>query len=1088
MVKSNYENFKVEIILILFTLGVIFSFVFTNKILFGEKVKGIALSNSINIYYEKYRIFEEFLDLSRNQLNSVSKSKFFKDFLESKDENQVKDLFLSLARTSSNIMQLRYIDKNGDEIIRVDRDKIASNVYLVAKGQLQNKKNRDYFYNSINKPSKVWFSNLDLNIENQKIQRPFNPTIRAILPIKNNSSFNGIIIINYFMEDFLESLEENAIYNTVLFDKDGNTLSHYEKDKSWGFYLDEKYNLNSDYKTQIQKALKTNQYEDENVFIKKFDFSISNELFILIELKDEYLVQLSKEQFKENIVVSLIVFIFALISSIFLSKLFNNLSKTITKTGNRLKEASVLVKLSYFKYNYQTKIFTFDDNFFNLLAYKNVEKKSYYLDELKEFFDEDFLEKIKTKIKNIKNEDSFEFDNIDKNNNKHTFFTKFRVVYEKGIITELEGIFQDVSEQKRLVKSFEEAKIEAENANQAKSKFLASMSHEIRTPLNGIIGLNKLALESNPNNRIKEFLLKADISSMALLNVINDILDYSKIEANKLIFEKRSFEFDKLILNVTNLFDYQAHEKQIDLHINYDHNIPKILLGDPHRITQILNNLVGNAVKFTKTGQIEIKTTLIKKDDKSLVLECCVEDSGIGMSKLEQEKLFQSFSQVDDSTTRMYGGTGLGLTITKELVELMNGDIKVISEKGLGTTFCFTLTLEYDGKFKFDNEQLKNKKFMIIDDNEIDIRLLENILKSWGVKSYSFLNAKDALEKLKKEDDFDYILVDWIMDDIDGVDFIKQLKEERLETSPKIIMVTAFEEDNLKLKLKEEKVKVNNILRKPFTPSLIYDAIINFEETKKRNYIKNKEETQKITIDGKVLLVEDNDINQVICEEMLKRIGLKVCIANDGLEAVKMAKENNHDIILMDLHMPKMNGFDSSKAIREFDKLTPIIALTSAVMDEDKILTKEAGMQEHLSKPIDFDELVKTICLYLPDLINREKKQISETNLLLKHLDIDELLKRIGSEDLANELLEKFALTYKDFGRDLINKFDDKDAFFKDIHKLKGVSGNLALKILYNKCVKIEEETNIENKKIALNEIILELKNVIKIILHEKEI
>ena len=186
--------------------------------------------------------------------------------------------------------------------------------------------------------------------------------------------------------------------------------------------------------------------------------------------------------------------------------------------------------------------------------------------------------------------------------------------------------------------------------------------------------------------------------------------------------------------------------------------------------------------------------------------------------------------------------------------------------------------------------------------------------------------------------------------------------------------------------------------------------------------------------------------------------------------------------------MPKMNGFDSSKAIREFDKLTPIIALTSAVMDEDKILTKEAGMQEHLSKPIDFDELVKTICLYLPDLINIEKKEISETSLLLKHLDIDELLKRIGSEDLANELLEKFALTYKDFGRDLIDKFDDKDAFFKDIHKLKGVSGNLALKILYNKCVKIEEETNIENKKIALNEIILELKNVIKIILHEKEI
>ena len=206
MVKSNYENFKVEIILILFSLGVIFSFVFTNKILFGEKVKEIAIENSINIYYEKYRIFQNFLDLSRNQLNSVNKSKYFKDFLKSKDENEVKDLFLSLARTSSDIMQLRYIDKNGDEIIRVDRNEIASDVYIVAKGQLQNKKNRDYFNKSIKKSEKVWFSNLDLNIENNKVQRPFNPTIRAILPIKDDRSFNGIIIINYFMEDFFKNI------------------------------------------------------------------------------------------------------------------------------------------------------------------------------------------------------------------------------------------------------------------------------------------------------------------------------------------------------------------------------------------------------------------------------------------------------------------------------------------------------------------------------------------------------------------------------------------------------------------------------------------------------------------------------------------------------------------------------------------------------------------------------------------------------------------------------------------------------------------------------------------------------------------
>ncbi|APW65010.1 hypothetical protein LPB137_03745 [Poseidonibacter parvus] len=1088
MIKNNYENFKVEIILVLFTFAVILSFILTNKVLFGEKIKGIAVSNSINIYYEKQKIFEEFLDLSRNKLNSINNSNSFNDFLKSNDEEKIKDLFLALARTSVDIMQLRYIDKNGNEIIRLDRDKIASEVHFVEKEQLQNKKDRDYFYNSINKAQKVWFSNLDLNIENKKVQIPFNPTLRAILPLKKDSSFNGIVIINYFMEDFLKIFEESAIYNTILFDKNGNTLSHYEKEKSWGFYLDKKYNLNSEYKEEIQKALIYNKYEDENTFIKKFDFDISNELYILIELKEEYLKQLDNQELKENVIVSFIVFIFALISSMFLSKLFRGLTKTIVTTSDRLNDASLLVKLAYYKYSFKTNMITFDDNIFNLLNYKDIKKKSYYLEELDDFFDDEFLDKIKFKIKNIQNEDFFEFHNLDKNNKKLTFFTKFRAISKNDKIIELEGILQDITEEKILLKSFEKAKNDAENANEAKSKFLATMSHEIRTPLNGIIGLTKLALESNPNDKIKDFLTKSDISSSALLNVINDILDYSKIEANKLTFEKKSFEFDKLLLNVTNLFDYQAYQKQISLHINHDHRIPKILLGDHHRITQILNNLVGNAVKFTQRGQIEIKTSLIKKDEKLLVLKCSVEDSGIGISKEDQDKLFKSFSQVDDSTTRVYGGTGLGLSITKELVELMNGKIEVSSVKGLGTTFSFTFELEYENNFNFDNKHLKNKKFMIVDDNEIDIRLLENILNSWKVKSYSFLNSNDALKKLNEENDFDYILVDWIMDDIDGVNFVKQLKEKNSETSPKIIMVTAFEEDNLKAKLKEEKVKINNILRKPFTPSTIYNTIINFEETKKTNYLNNQKLEEKIIINAKVLLVEDNEINQMICQEMLKRMGLKVIVANDGIEAIKMCKENNPDIVLMDLHMPRMNGFNSSKAIREFNKDVPIIALTSAVMDEDKIAARKAGMQEHLSKPIDFDELLNTISSYLPNLITKEKKQSNEIHNLDKYVDRNELLNRVGSEELANQLLEKFALTYKDYGKELTNDFKNQDKLSKEIHKLKGVSGNLALKVLYKQCIKIEEELNLEKKEKLLNELIVELENITKLIYKKNKI
>ena len=1084
MKKNSYKNFKVELILVLFTFGVIFSFILTNKILFGEKVQNIALSSSINIYYEKDRIFEEFLDLSRNQLNSINKSNYFKEFISSKDTDKVKDLFLALARTSLDIMQLRYIDKNGNEIIRVERDKNNSSVYLVPKEKLQNKEYRYYFQNSLNMPfDKVWFSNLDLNIENKKVQRPFNPTLRAILPIQRDNTFNGIIIINYYMEDFLNTLKENTIYNTVLFDKDGNTLIHYDKSKNWGFYLEKKYNLNYDYKKEINEVLKTGEYEDKNIFIKKFNFDISNDLYMLFKLKDSYIEQLKKEQLKEYIIVSLIVFILALIVSIFLSKLFNNMSKTISKTGDRLKETSNLVKLSYYKYNYKNRLITFDDNFFNLLNYEYTPKKSYHLDELNDFFDEDFLNHLKIKISDIKNEDSFEFENYTKDNKKLNFFSKFRAIYKNDEIIEIEGIFQDITKQKKLMKSFEEAKIEAELANKAKSKFLASMSHEIRTPLNGIIGLNKLALKSNPNSKIKEFLLKSETSSTALLNVINDILDYSKIEANKLKLEKTSFELDKLLLNVTNLFDYEAYQKGIELHIDYDNNIPKILEGDPHRITQILNNLVGNAVKFTKSGYIEIKTNLIKKDSSSLILECSVKDSGIGMNKEEQSKLFKSFSQVDDSTTRIYGGSGLGLTITKELIELMNGNIEVLSEKGLGTIFTFTLKLSYENNIEIDNTHFNNKRFLLIDDNEIDIRLIENILESWGVKSFSCLNAKDALVKLENDLNFDYILVDWIMPELDGVDFIKELKKRNIENCPKIIMVTAYEEDNLKEKLKEKEVLVNNILRKPFTPSSIYNTLLSLENTnKQKSNVSNKE--NNYYIDAKILVVEDNNINQIICEEMLKSFGVTVTLANDGIEAVDLCKKNQFDMILMDLHMPNMNGFDATKNIRQFDKQTPIIALTAAVMNEDKVLSEVVGMQEHLSKPIDFDELIKYINKYIPNLVSL-KRNIKKEILLDEHIDFDELLKRVGKITLANELLLKFANTYDNYDCNL-NINLQKIEMENEVHKLKGVSGNLSLKKLYAICIEMEKEENIENKKIILKRLLDELKMVITIIRDRK--
>ena len=347
---------------------------------------------------------------------------------------------------------------------------------------------------------------------------------------------------------------------------------------------------------------------------------------------------------------------------------------------------------------------------------------------------------------------------------------------------------------------------------------------------------------------------------------------------------------------------------------------------------------------------------------------------------------------------------------------------------------------------------------------------------------FTEFDPKKALEKIENDSDFDYILVDWIMPELDGVDFIKKLKEKDLEKCPKIIMVTAYEEDNLKDKLREEKVSINNILRKPFTPSSIYDALVSLDQLNKKNNTKDMLIQNNSSINAKILLVEDNEINQTVCEEMLKRVGAQVVLANDGLEAVDMCRENHFDIILMDLHMPRMNGFDASKKIRTFDEKTPIIALTAAVMSEDRILSKEAGMQEHLAKPIDFDELFNVINKYLPSLVSIASPTIDEKNYLSNnHLDFEELLKRIGNEKLANELLKKFETTYTDYEKDLIENFETEE-FSKSIHKLKGVSGNLALKALYKLSSQIEEENVINKKRELLDLLIIELREVMLMI------
>ncbi|WP_373069738.1 response regulator [Sulfurimonas sp.] len=642
------------------------------------------------------------------------------------------------------------------------------------------------------------------------------------------------------------------------------------------------------------------------------------------------------------------------------------------------------------------------------------------------------------------------------------------------------GVFTDITPLKSTLKKLEEAKQTADKANKAKSEFLAHMSHEIRTPLNGTIGLTDLVLQTPLNHMQKEYLQKAQKSSNSLLHIINDILDYSKIEAGKLEIVKEKFFLNELLQNITHIFSYSTYEKGLEFNYTIDPNICNSLIGDNLRITQVLNNFIANAIKFTHEGFINVDIALKEKTDNLLKLEFSVKDSGIGIARENQEKLFKAFSQEDSSTTKKFGGTGLGLAISKQLVEMMGGKIFFRSDRGLGSIFGFTLDFEYgdennclDAKPNF----VENKKFLVIDNNKIDRTYLVSILTSWGIKSYQAKDGEEAYEILKNEN-IDYLLVDWNIPKLDGLELLEKLQNENINI-PNILMLTAHNKNKLLERAKKNKIDIDKILEKPYTPSSIYNIL--FDKENIQNSFDYTNTTLKLNTKKSALLVEDNDINQIVAKKTLEGIGFDVDLAKDGLEAVSMCKENIYNIIFMDLQMPNMDGFEASKIIREFDKEIPIIALSAAVMEKDKELTQAAGMNEHLSKPIEKNELFKVIKKYFDTKIETEDLEPENVLIKIEGIDMDKVLSdtQMSIKNLYTIYLE-FAKNFKDIKITTNSYEKDSDELKNYIHKLKGASGNLRISAIYDLSKKINdnEEYQLINELIDITtEVCSEIEN-----------